>query len=62
MFSNSEPAQGVQRRRFRRAHKIELDNALDVLIILFWQSQSHGAHGEDIFYCPPKIGPVDELE
>ena len=38
-----EPAQRIQRRRFRRAHKIELDDALDVVIILFWQSQSHGA-------------------
>ena len=28
--------------RFRRPHKIELHDALDVLIILFRQSQSHG--------------------
>ncbi len=38
-----EPAQRIQRRRFGRAHKIELDDALDVLVILFLQSQSHGA-------------------
>src|SRR5262249_21395751 len=38
-----EPAQRVQRRGFSRAHEIELNDSLDVLIILFRQSQSHGA-------------------
>jgi len=42
LVTAAEPAKGIERRRFRRAHKIELDDALDVLIILFWQSQSHG--------------------
>ena len=37
-----QPSQRVQRGRFRSTHKIELNHALDVLIILFRQSQSHG--------------------
>src|SRR5262249_36782812 len=37
-----EPAQRVQRRRFGSAHKIQFNDAFDVLIILFRQSQSHG--------------------
>ena len=38
-----QPAQRIQCSRFGRANKIELDDPLDVPIILFWQSQSHGA-------------------
>ena len=43
LVTASEPAQRIQCRGFRRAHKIQLDDSLDVLIILFRQSQSHGS-------------------
>src|SRR5207253_11046460 len=36
-----EPAQRVQRCGFGRADEIQLDDAFDVPIILFWQSQGH---------------------
>jgi len=36
LVASPEPAQRIERRRFRRAHKIELNDALDILIILFW--------------------------
>ena len=38
-----EPAQRVQRCCFSCTHKIQLDDALNVVIILFRQSQSHGS-------------------
>ena len=38
LIAATEPAQGIERRRFRRAHKIELNDALDVVIILSMQS------------------------
>ncbi len=43
LVAASEPAQRIQRGGFCCAHKIEFDDALDVLVILFRQSQSHGA-------------------
>ena len=42
LFAAAEPAQRVQRSRFSRPDKVELNDALDVGIILFWQAR----HGE----------------
>src|SRR5436305_14981575 len=43
LVAASEPAQGVQRCCFSCTDKIQLDDSLDVPIILFRQSQSHGS-------------------
>src|SRR4029077_1892730 len=43
LVAASEPPQRVQRCCFSCTHKIQLDDALDVLIILLRQSQSHGS-------------------
>src|SRR5262249_31668965 len=43
LIATTEPTKGIERRGFGRAHKIDLNDALDVLIILFRQSQSHEA-------------------
>ena len=55
LVAASEPAQRIQCSRLGRANKVELDDSLDVPIILFWQSQSHGA---SIF---TQVAPDDKL-
>src|SRR4029077_1888764 len=43
LVTASEPSERIQGSGFRRARKIQLDDSLDVLVISFRQSQSHGA-------------------
>src|SRR5216117_34000 len=43
LVAPTKPAQRIQCGSLGGANKVELDDALDVPIILFWQSQSHEA-------------------